>query len=577
METPIPRSLPTAPSLVHLGDSAADSSNGSSGARSAASAEAPEKMLADVADLPFPSRSPAVPGMPALFAPLYDFLSDSLTAAQPDGEPAIVDALRSHLSLLFPGMPLAAGAFVNPWSPKNPEGDQLAAENLARLSDGVPTFSPVHTESGQSLDKVYGRLVCADVFSDPSASAEPRKAAAYSRRTRLFAPRRPVAPGGLRPVAADRAASERAIRIERAGLARLQLLSPAQIGIQALAALPVAARDALKLLVHEAVDYDATGARIRVLDSSPRHEEYLQHRRQYEAAVLVLMARYRSLPACDAVDRQRWVAQAPGLEATLTKLRQRLISRDALQLEAALRVRDAASVRGGSVGVLFDAARLRYELTKRRGVQNPFALWHACQAAPGNWYEPSAEYAEARVLLGRPVSQADTGRTERALGMWRIGCPGQGGWSEQALSPNTRSLRVSFTFQRVQILRPWFEYTLLGLGSWSHTGQKRNTYSTGSGTDNAGSFPLLPVAMIVARDVELTADWSPEDQELLTSCLTQGRRLALGPFVLSGSYGSGKEEYRLPSSQRDRTVRAPGLQLLGWLSDIVPASPPLDG
>jgi hypothetical protein len=477
----------------------------------------------------------------------------------------------------FPGLPLSAEAFVNPWSPKHPEGDPLTAENLARLADGVPALSPVHTESGQSLDKVYGRLVCADVFSEPGADAASHKAPGYRPRVRFFTARRPADPEGLRPALPPRAAPEQAIRIERAGLARLQLLSPAQIGLQAMAALPAAARDALKILVHEAVDYDAAGARIRVLDHSPRHEEYLQHRHQYESAVLRLMARYRSLPACDAQDRQRWVAQAPELEASLTKLRQRLISRDALQIEAALRARDAASVRGGSIGVLFDAARLRYELTKRRGVQNPYVLWHACQAAPSNWYEPSAEYAEARVLLDRPASATEADRTERALGMWRIGCQGQGGWSERALSPDTRGLRVSFCFQRVQILRPWFDSTLLGLGSWSHAGQKRNTYSTGSGTENAGSFPLLPVAMIVARDVEITADWSRDDQELLTSCLTQGRRLALGPFSLSGSHGSGQRESRLPSSQQDRTVRAPGLQLLGWLSEIVPASPPLDG
>lgn len=49
--------------------------------------------------------------------PLYDFLPGSLTAAQPDGGPAVVDAVRSHLSLLFPGMPLAAEAFADPEEP----------------------------------------------------------------------------------------------------------------------------------------------------------------------------------------------------------------------------------------------------------------------------------------------------------------------------------------------------------------------------------------------------------------------------------------------------------------------------
>lgn len=151
-------------------------------------------------------------------------------------------------------------------TPKNPDGDLLAAENLVRLTDGVPELSPVHRESGQSLDKVYGRLVCADVFSDPSVGAVSHKAPGYKPRTPVFASRRPADLAGLRPALPPRVHSEQAIRIERAGLARLQLLSPAQIGLQAMAALPASARDALKILVHEAVDYDAAGARIRVVD-----------------------------------------------------------------------------------------------------------------------------------------------------------------------------------------------------------------------------------------------------------------------------------------------------------------------
>ena len=202
------------------------------------------------------------------------------------------------------------------------------------------------------------------------------------------------------------------------------------------------------------------------------------------------------------------------------------------------------------------------------------------QAAPSDWYEPRAEYAEAQVRLGRhPDRSPQGGDSGTALhqGLWRLGSARQGAWTERALSPRTENLGVSFGFQRVQILRPWLQNMLLGLGSWSQPGQRRNTYSTGSADGNLGCFPLLPVAMIVARDIAITADWDPEDKELLAASIADGSRLSLGPFAISGSYGASSRENRLGARIDDQTVRVPGLQLIGWISELVPACPPLDG
>ncbi|MFO0580231.1 MAG: hypothetical protein U1A78_40180 [Polyangia bacterium] len=529
------------------------------------------------------ARSGAAAGAvaaPSLGGSLYGFLFDSLTAAPPYGGPAILDAAQCHLSLLLPGTPLSGADYANPWSPTNPEGDLLAAENLARLTDVVPALSPVYEETGQSLDQLFGQLVCADVFSDPSVSTPLRRNSSFAAKMRFFPSRRPVDQVGVRTAIPVRALLDHAVRIQRADLSRLQMLSPAQILQQGMTALPTGARDALKLLVHEAVDYDGAGARIKVLEDSPRYQEYLVHRLQYESAALRFMAGYLSQSARQAPARKAWSTQGRGQERELGKLRQMLTTAEALKIEAALGARDFSAVRGGPVGVLFDAARLRYELTKRRSVHNPYVFWHASQAAPSDWHDPRAEYAEAQIRLSRSPdrpSPADTPGAALHQDLWRVGSVRQSAWTERALSLRTKNLGVSFGFQRVQISRPWLQSMLLGLGSWSQPGQKRNTYSTGSADENPGSFPLLPVAMIVARDITITADWDPEDRELLAACIADGRRLSLGPFVISGSYGASSRENRLGARLEDQTVRIPGLQLVGWISERVPACPPLDG
>jgi hypothetical protein len=520
---------------------------------------------------------------------LYDFLAASLTTA-PSGEGAVDaavplplhDAAHSHLSLLLPGTPLCSADFKNPWSPANPDGDLLAAERFAHLTDAIPALTPVHVESGQSLDRLYGQLVGSDIFSDPSAAAPPPKSVPYAfSRNRFFASRRPADQVGVRPELPVRAAPTGALRILRADLSRLRMLSPAQILLQGVGALPPAAREAFKLLHHETVDYDDAGSRIHVLGNSLRHDEYRANKLRYEGAVLRSVAHKLSLDACEPDVRQEWETRARLLAGPLGHLRQLLTTTEARGLEAAVGARDAASARGGTVGVFFDAARLHYELTKRRGVLHPYACWHASQAFPGNWLDQDAEYAEARVApeplrtKERPPLHVIAPEAEQAL--WHIGTAHKGSWTPRSLSLRTRDLRISFRFQRVQIIRPWLQSMLLRLGSWSQPGQKRNAYSTGSVEDNTGSFPLLPVAMLVARDVEITAAWSGDDQALLETSIAEGSRLALGPFVLSGSYGEGSREYRVASSLDGKTIRVPGPQLIGWIGEVLPACPPLDG
>ena len=178
----------------------------------------------------------------------------------------------------------------------------------------------MYEETGQSLDQLFGRLVCADVFSEPSVGTPQRRNNSLAAKMRAFPARRPADQVGVRTPVPVRAIREHAVRVQRADLSRLQMLSPAQILQQGMTALPLDVRDALKLLVHEAVDYDGAGARIKVLEDSPRYREYLVHRLRYESAALRFMAGYLSQRARQAAARQDWSAQGRGQERELGKL-----------------------------------------------------------------------------------------------------------------------------------------------------------------------------------------------------------------------------------------------------------------
>jgi hypothetical protein len=116
---------------------------------------------------------------------------------------------------------------------------------------------------------------------------------------------------------------------------------------------------------------------------------------------------------------------------------------------------------------------------------------------------------------------------------------------------------ISFKYCRVNIDRSWFKLALLKMKSWYMFGTQAGEYSTGSSTSNPGMFPLLPTSFIAIRDLKITANWSQEDRQTL------GQATALGFF-----------DIRDATLNAD-TLEVKGLQILGWISSLMPELPPM--
>ena len=87
-------------------------------------------------------------------------------------------------------------------------------------------------------------------------------------------------------------------------------------------------------------------------------------------------------------------------------------------------------------------------------------------------------------------------------------------------------------------------------------------------------MPLIPTAFIVARNIAISGDWGKVDQSHIESATSAGGSVGYGPFKLSGRYETGSSHDRFSSHYEDGTIRVPGLQIIAWVSEIVPFSPP---
>lgn len=123
-------------------------------------------------------------------------------------------------------------------------------------------------------------------------------------------------------------------------------------------------------------------------------------------------------------------------------------------------------------------------------------------------------------------------------------------------STATNGYRLSFKYCRVNIDRDWFKLALLSTKNWYMFNTAAQEYSTGNADDNPGMFPLLPVSFIVIRDLKITANWSQEDKRTL------GQAVSFGPFDIR------------QRTLRQNTLEVKGLQIIAWISRLMPPLPP---
>lgn len=465
---------------------------------------------------------------------IYDLIFDSLTLA-PAGTPPAASAALTMLSLSVPGLPLDPGEFANPWTPMNPGGDPGTAENFAWLVDRVPQISPVFTSNGSSVEAIYGEIVRA---STPAAL--------------------PAGVPGRDLIAAR-------LRV-------LQRLSPS-------------VQRAFRKLYTEATVALPRGGSLQTFLETPALRQYLDAREARDEAVTRYMVRLLQTNMRDPADQRRWAELSEELEEQIKVAAKAAADAGGTELERAMAALAASGGAGQdhSVAAIFEAARLSFELSKLGSRLEAGSTWHLTLAQPPDWPADEAPFVEvdlgtSRGLRLNPASRFKSfgGPGALSAGLW--GYRARDTPRRQPIDGASMDLRVHFEFARVAVRRPWLDPSLFSLGGWAMAGRHRHDLSTGSLTGNPGIFPLLPSSIILARNLEISATWSRADSSFIRERL--GRQdLTFGPFALAGSYRRPRAQASTNTSASfdGVNISAPGLQVIGWMSKLVPACPPLDG
>jgi hypothetical protein len=157
--------------------------------------------------------------------------------------------------------------------------------------------------------------------------------------------------------------------------------------------------------------------------------------------------------------------------------------------------------------------------------------------------------------------------------------------SRESLVQTGSTFSVSFELARVLITRPWLDTAVLSFYPVAIRNLAKNGWSDGTIAPAPGplafKFKLLPVAFLVARNIEIKSTFSKFQTDLQTETTDSKAsvKVGYGPFFsgsASASYASSDRNYKESSSVKSDGISIRGPQVIAWVCTPIPPFPTSD-
>ncbi len=146
------------------------------------------------------------------------------------------------------------------------------------------------------------------------------------------------------------------------------------------------------------------------------------------------------------------------------------------------------------------------------------------------------------------------------------------------LSTFTNTTTISFEYATVSLDRPWMESKLFQSRVWRYPPSSTlepvsNAADPSTGQTPEGRMPLVATQIVVARNICICGALGDESIRRLRSQIISGKSASWGPFALSGRYYQETEGRTFSARPCPNGVRCDEVQIIGWITQVVPKSP----
>jgi len=443
---------------------------------------------------------------------LYDRLFQAVTYA-PEGKQN--DAFTSENTFLqfAQNQALNPKDFTNLVSPTNPAGDLGASQTFANLVDQMPSQTSSYSPSSTLISQTYKAIVDgANSTTKPDPEQEEKYKQAYN------------------------------------------------------------------YLNTTSTIKDYTGAETTQTDNSAIYKTYLKNQTAYITAVSGYRTAYLGYDLSDPAQQRQWQANEPMLSNNVNQTYDTWRAQGAAQVEEALSA--LASAINDAVGnVIRDAQK-----TMSSGMASSTgdgSKWYFSYPFPADFADPNASGFTAFSLKSDYLEETASAKAtdwgasgSASWGLWSGSTSASGHHAESHSHMDASKFDLSAEIAVVRVFRPWLNDLIFKLNNWYTNMTDVHGISTGELTSEKLILPLIPTGFVVARNVEITADWSSDDKKHVEDSISTKASVGWGPFSVSGSYSHSSSKDYHKSTFDGGTLKIPGIQIIAWVSEITPASPP---
>lgn len=377
-------------------------------------------------------------------------------------------------------------------------------------------------------------------------------------------------------------------------------------------------------------------------NDTPKYARYKKNRTAYAKAIGDLTAREITL-LNDPEQGPAAGALLLPLSANVDDAREKWMSQGAAEVEAALATRASVGVPLGEGAIL--RAKNLFEAWQAAipGIAGGLAgrvpytyifpsEWSQIETQDIGWttlkhesrtYRTHFEKHGNSLNVGNWSGSSESSSGSAGIGVFGFGFAGSySEWESQSnssysnsahdgttFSENATNLSIELEYGICEISRPWLVTDIFHLNGWYLPGQRKGAVSSGHISDQVGDhdklLPMLPTAIVVVRNVRITAENWGSDKTTLENYWSNGHRSdSSGGESIGGSAsvpvfsflsltgGYRRDESHYQGDFRDEagndvrndfgaffegnTLVINGAQVVGWLGEIIPVCPPED-
>jgi hypothetical protein len=147
------------------------------------------------------------------------------------------------------------------------------------------------------------------------------------------------------------------------------------------------------------------------------------------------------------------------------------------------------------------------------------------------------------------------------------------GWSktEEAAAADYSDTTISFDLRRVAVYRPWLEGSIFTNPTWNLTG---SLISNGAALkDLQGEMPLMLNQIVLCKNLKITGSWIKAVSASMEKNIHAHFHASFLFFSVSGGYSKTDTSSSSSVSSDGNSISCPGIQVIGFISTVVPKSP----